>query len=227
VCGRGAKSVSFAHVSPEAFLTFAGERADLARQLSNRLAPLLVTDQLQEVYRELEMPLIPVLADVERAGIRIDGPALAAQSQHIEQALDQHTARIWELAGEQFNVNSPKQLGEILFEKLKLPALKKTGKTRSVSTAADVPEDLALSHDGSPGARVARLAPLESTHIDALPLLVHRNRPGSHLLQPGDCRDGPLEQLRSESAEHPDPDRAGTRDPPRLHRRTRQRPDLR
>jgi DNA polymerase-1 len=174
VCGRGAKSVSFAHVSPEGFLTFAGERADLARQLSNRLAPLLVTDQLQEVYRELEMPLIPVLADVERAGIRIDGPALAAQSQHIEQALAQHTARIWELAGEQFNVNSPKQLGEILFEKLKLPALKKTGKTRSVSTAADVLEELALNHELPRLVLEWRgLHKLKSTYIDALPLLVH------------------------------------------------------
>ena len=174
VCGRGAKSLSFAHVSPEAFLTFAGERADLARQLSNRLAPLLVTDQLQEVYRELEMPLIPVLADVERAGIRIDGPALAAQSQHIEQALAQHTARIWELAGEQFNVNSPKQLGEILFEKLKLPALKKTGKTRSVSTAADVLEELALNHELPRLVLEWRgLHKLKSTYIDALPLLVH------------------------------------------------------
>ena len=174
VCGRGAKSVSFAHLSPEAFLTFAGERADLARQLSNRLAPLLVTDQLQEVYRELEMPLIPVLADVERAGIRIDGPALAAQSQHIEQALAQHTARIWELAGEQFNVNSPKQLGEILFEKLKLPALKKTGKTRSVSTAAAVLEELALNHELPRLVLEWRgLHKLKSTYIDALPLLVH------------------------------------------------------
>jgi DNA polymerase-1 len=174
VCGRGAKSVSFAHVSPEAFLTFAGERADLARQLSNRLAPLLVTDQLQEVYRELEMPLIPVLADVERAGVMIDGPALAAQSQHIEQALAQHTARIWELAGEQFNVNSPKQLGEILFEKLKLPALKKTGKTRSVSTAADVLEELALNHELPRLVLEWRgLHKLKSTYIDALPLLVH------------------------------------------------------
>ncbi|HEU5256687.1 MAG TPA: 5'-3' exonuclease H3TH domain-containing protein, partial [Vicinamibacterales bacterium] len=115
VCGRGVKAVPFARIAPDSLLTFAGERADLARQLSNRLAPLLVTDQLESVYRELEMPLVPVLADVERAGIRIDGPALAAQSQQIEQALAQYTARIWELAGEQFNINSPQQLGEILF----------------------------------------------------------------------------------------------------------------
>ena len=70
VCGRGAKAVPFAHLPPAALLDYAGERADLARQLSSRLAPLLVTDELEPVYRELEMPLIPVLADIERAGIR-------------------------------------------------------------------------------------------------------------------------------------------------------------
>jgi DNA polymerase-1 len=174
VCGRGTKAVPVARVAPEALLTFACERADLARQLSNRLAPLLVTDQLLDVYRQLEMPLIPVLADIERAGIRIDAPALAAQSQHIEQALAQHTARIWELAGQEFNVNSPKQLGEILFEKLQLPALKKTGKTRSVSTAAEVLEELALGHELPRLVLEWRgLHKLKSTYIDALPLLVN------------------------------------------------------
>ena len=174
VCGRGAKALPFARLTPDALLNFAGERADLARQLSNRLAPLLVTDQLETVYRDLEMPLVPVLAAVERAGIRIDGPALRAQSEHIEQALAQYTARIWELAGEQFNVNSPKQLGEILFEKLKLPTLKKTGKTRSYSTAVEVLEELALSHELPRLILEWRgLHKLKSTYIDALPLLVH------------------------------------------------------
>jgi DNA polymerase I len=174
VCGRGAKAVPFARVSPDALLNFAGERADLARQLSNRLAPLLVTDGLESVYRELEMPLVPVLAAVEQAGIRLDGPALRAQSEHIEQALAQYTARIWELAGEQFNVNSPKQLGEILFEKLKLPTLKKTGKTRSYSTAVEVLDELALSHELPRLILEWRgLHKLKSTYIDALPLLVH------------------------------------------------------
>jgi DNA polymerase-1 len=173
VCGRGAKAIPFARVAPDALLTYAGERADLARQLSNRLSPLLVTDQLEEVYRQLEMPLIPVLAEVERAGIRIDGPALAAQSRHIEQQLAEYNAQIWALAGEQFNINSPKQLGEILFEKLKLPVLKKTGTTRSASTAVEVLEELALSHE------LPRLIldwrglhKLKSTYIDALPQLV-------------------------------------------------------
>jgi DNA polymerase-1 len=174
VCGRGAKALPFAKVTPESLLTFAGERADLARQLSNRLAPLLVTDHLEEVYRQLEMPLIPVLADIERAGIRIDGPALAAQSQHIEQALAQYTARIWELAGEQFNINSPKQLGEILFEKLQLPATKRTGKTRSTSTAAEVLEELAVTHELPRLVLEWRaLMKLKGTYIDALPAMVH------------------------------------------------------
>src|SRR4030095_6473822 len=170
ICGGAAKAQPLAGVAPEIALNFAGERADLARQLSNRLAPLLVTDQLDQVFREMEMPLVPVLADVERAVIGSDGPALPAQSQHIEQELAKSSARIFELAGEEFNVNSPKQLGEILFEKLQLPALKKTRGTRSASTAVEVLEELALIHE------LPRLIldwrglhKLKSTYIDALP----------------------------------------------------------
>ena len=99
VCGRGAKAPSVLRIAPEDALNFAGERADLARQLANRLAPLLVADQLDDLFRQIEMPLVPVLADIERAGIRIDGPALAAQSRHIENELARHTTRIFELAG--------------------------------------------------------------------------------------------------------------------------------
>ena len=174
VCGRGAKAMPLSRVAPEDALTFAGERADLARQLSNRLAPLLVTDQLDEVFRDLEMPLLPVLADIEQAGIRIDGPALAAQSQHIEGELARGSARIFELAGQEFNVNSPKQLGEILFDKLQLPTLKKTRGTRSASTAVEVLEELALIHDLPRLILEWRgLHKLKSTYIDALPQLVH------------------------------------------------------
>src|SRR5262249_1552452 len=97
-----------------------------------------------------------------------------SQSREIEQALARHTARIWELAGEQFNVNSPRQLGEILFEKLQLPALKKTGKTRSASTAVEVLEELALTHELPRLILEWRgLSKLKSTYVDALPLLVH------------------------------------------------------
>ena len=174
VCGRGARAVSFARLAPEVLLTYAGERADLARQLSNRLAPLLVTDHLEPVYRELEMPLIPVLADIERAGIRLDGLALATQSRHVEQELTGYTARIFELAAEEFNINSPQQLGRILFEKLQLTPGRKTGKTRSQSTAAEVLEELALSHDLPRLVLEWRaLHKLKSTYIDALPQMVH------------------------------------------------------
>src|ERR687890_2027476 len=120
------------------------------------------------------MPLIPVLSDIERAGVLLDGPALAAQSQRIEEELATYSARIYELAGEEFNVNSPKQLGDILFDKLKLPALKKTGKTKSASTAVEVLEELALVHDLPRLILEWRgLHKLKSTYIDALPLLVH------------------------------------------------------
>ena len=174
VCGRGAKTIPFARVAPATLLNYAGERADLARQLANRLAPLLVTDHLEAVYRDLEMPLVPVLADIERAGIRLDGPALAGQSRHLEQELASYTARIFELAGEEFNINSPQQLGRVLFEKLQLTPGKKTGKTRSASTAAEVLEELALSHDLPRLVLEWRaLHKLKSTYIDALPQMVH------------------------------------------------------
>jgi DNA polymerase-1 len=173
VCGRGVRAVSMARLTPDALLNFAGERADLTRQLSNRLAPLLVTDQLEAVYRDLEMPLIPVLAAIERAGVLIDRPGLAAQSARIERDLHGLTERIYALAGEEFNVNSPKQLGEILFDKLQLPALKKTGKTRSASTAVEVLEELAQTHELPRLILEWRsLHKLKSTYIDALPLLV-------------------------------------------------------
>jgi len=174
LCGRGVRAVAIARLAPAAVLNYAGERADLTRQLSNRLAPLLVTDDLERVYRDLEMPLIPVLTAIERAGVLVDRPALALQSARIERDLNALTFRIYSLAGQEFNVNSPKQLGEILFDKLQLPALKKTGKTRSASTAVEVLEELAQSHE------LPRLIldwrslhKLKSTYIDALPLLVH------------------------------------------------------
>ena len=174
VRGRGAKGIPLARLAPGTVLDFAGERADLAGQLAAHLEPMLGPAQLDSVYRDLEMPLIPVLARIERAGVRIDLPSLETQSRHLEQELASASARIFEIAGEVFNINSPKQLGDVLFEKLKLPALKKTGKTRSASTAVEVLEELALSHE------LPRLIldwrglhKLKSTYIDALPLLVN------------------------------------------------------
>src|SRR5439155_9681298 len=138
VCGRGVKALSLAEVPVEAALDYAAERADLVGQLAPRFRELLDQEHLTEVYDTIERPLIPVLIAIERAGVRIDGPALAAQSQKIEQELSLRTARIFEMAGGEFNINSPKQLAEILFDKLQLPVLKRTGTSRAPSTFGEL-----------------------------------------------------------------------------------------
>jgi DNA polymerase-1 len=173
VCGKGVKARTLGSLPVEATLTYACERADLAWQLAEALEPALARERLDEVYRTLEIPLVPVLVDVERAGVRIDGPSLAAQSQRIEIELQALGTRIHELAGQEFNVNSPKQLAEILFDKLQLPVTRRTGKTRAVSTAVEVLEELALTHDLPRLVLEWRaLAKLKGTYIDALPQLV-------------------------------------------------------
>jgi DNA polymerase-1 len=174
VCGRGAKAVSLATLAPEAAVTYAGERADLAGQVAPILSGLMSAHQLDEVYRTLELPLIPVLVAIERAGIKVDGEALAAQSRKVDHELAARNAQIFELAGSVFNINSPKQLAEILFEKLQLPVLKRTGTSRAPSTAVEVLEELALAHDLPRLILEWRaLMKLKGTYIDALPQLVN------------------------------------------------------
>ena len=174
ICGRGVKAVSIADLPVEAALDYAGERADIVGQLAPRFKELLGQEQLTAVYDTIERPLIPVLVAMERAGVRLDGPALAAQSQKIEQELTLRTAQIYEAAGGEFNINSPKQLSEILFDKLQLPVLKRTGASRAPSTAVDVLEELALTHDLPRQILEWRaLMKLKGTYIDALPQLVN------------------------------------------------------
>jgi len=174
VCGRGSKAIGIDQVPIDAALDYAGERADLALQLAGRLRPRLGTEGLAPVYDTLELPLVPVLADLELAGVRIDAAALGALSQRIEQDLADRSRRIFELSGSEFNINSPKQLSEILFDKLQLPALKRTGKTRAASTAVEVLEELALTHDLPREILEWRaLQKLKGTYIDALPQLVN------------------------------------------------------
>ena len=174
VCGRGPKAVALGDVPPEAALNFAGERADVPLQLADRLFPMLAAEKLDGVYRDLERPLIPVLAAIERAGVRIDAARLAEQSQRVDRDLAGLNRRIFDLAGGEFNINSPKQLSEILFEKLKLPAGKRNAKTKTASTAVNVLEDLADAHD-LPRLILEwrRLQKLKGTYIDALPQLVN------------------------------------------------------
>jgi DNA polymerase-1 len=158
----------------EAALEYAGERADLAGQLAPLLGDLLRREELVDVYETLERPLIPVLAAVEQTGVLLDGPALAAQSQRIEQELARRTRDIYALAGDEFNIGSPKQLAEVLFDKMRLPVLKKTGTSRAPSTAVEVLEELALTNDLPRLILEWRaLMKLKGTYIDALPQLVN------------------------------------------------------
>jgi DNA polymerase I len=174
VCGRGAKAISLADVPVEAAVTYAAERADLVVQLAPIFHDLLAKEQLTEVYSYLELPLVPVLVAIERAGVRIDGPALASQSQQLEQELARRTKEIYEIAGGEFNIGSPKQLAEVLFDKMQLPVLKRTGTSRAPSTAVEVLEELALAHDLPRMILEWRgLMKLKGTYIDALPQLVN------------------------------------------------------
>ncbi len=174
ICGTGQKALALPHLPAAALLSFAGERSDLAWQLHEALEPRLREDRLEPLFRDLELPLVPVLADIERHGVRIDLPALAAQSRRIDTDLAARSRKIFELAGEEFNINSPKQLSVILFEKLELPTAKRTGKTRVASTAVDVLEELALAHELPKLILEWRaLMKLKGTYIDALPQLVH------------------------------------------------------
>ncbi|HEY8549916.1 MAG TPA: DNA polymerase I [Vicinamibacterales bacterium] len=174
ICGKGAKAVALGSLAPEAILVFAGERADLAGQLAEPLRRTMRDAGLERVYEELELPLLPVLVDIERVGVRIDADVLAHQGSRVEAELNERAERIYAMAGERFNINSPKQLGDVLFTKLKLPALKRTGKARTASTAQEVLEELALIHDLPREVIEWRaLQKLKGTYIDALPQLTH------------------------------------------------------
>ena len=172
--GRGAKALALGNVPPRSLLPYAAERADLPLVLAPQLLAEVEREGLDRVYRELELPLVPVLAAIERAGVKIDTAALAEQGREMQTQLDDLSRRIYELAGVEFNINSPKQLSDVLFEKLQLQPGKKTGKTRVVSTAVDVLEELALVHD-VPGLvlKWRSVQKLKGTYVDALPGLVN------------------------------------------------------
>ena len=172
--GRGAKAVTLDEVPPQSLLPYAAERADLPLVLAPALLDDVQREGLERVYRDLEQPLIPVLAAIERAGVKIDVAALAVQGAAMQAQLDELSGRIYALAECEFNINSPKQLSEVLFEKLNLQPGKKTGKTRVVSTAIDVLEELALVHEVPALVLKWRsVQKLKGTYVDALPTLVN------------------------------------------------------
>jgi DNA polymerase-1 len=174
VCGKGVKALPFAQVPVEGLLDFAGERADLALQLAAKLEPMLTSQGVEGVYRDLELPLVPILADMEKIGVRVDARTLLSQATRVDSELNARSTAIFALAGEDFNINSPKQLAEILFGKLQLPVVKRTGTSRAPSTAVDVLEELALGHEMPRLILEWRaLAKLKGTYIDALPQLIN------------------------------------------------------
>jgi DNA polymerase-1 len=151
----------------------AGEAAERTRELAALLAPEIVRESLRLLYDEIELPLAAVLADVERAGIRLDPSILAQMSVEFDQELTELTRQIYDLAGAPFDIDSPKQLGEILFEKLKLPGGKRLKKSGQWSTDASVLEALAERHELPRRIIEYRTrAKLKSTYIDALPKFV-------------------------------------------------------
>jgi DNA polymerase-1 len=169
VAGVGKARVTFDHVPLDKALDYAAEDADITLRLHRQLKPRLLDEHMVTVYETIERPLIPVLAKMEHAGVRVDPEVLRGLSRDFTQRMAGLEDEIHELAGEDFNVGSPKQLGEILFDKLGIQGGKK-GKTGAYATGADVLEDLAAQGHDLP-ARVLdwrQLAKLKSTYSDAL-----------------------------------------------------------
>jgi DNA polymerase-1 len=152
----------------------AGERADYLQRIVPVLREQIEAQQLTEVYEKIDLPLAPVLAEMERAGVRVDPKVLETMSSAMEKEVRRLEKEIWELAGLEFNVNSPTQLAEILFDKLNLQPPARRGKGKVRSTAADILEEMAGQH-ALPGKVIEyrEIAKLKSTYVDALPKLIH------------------------------------------------------
>ncbi len=158
----------------EALLAYAGERVELPRRLTPAMRRELGDGALAAVYREIEAPLIPVLVSMEETGVLLDTSFLEKASKEMGAELASLEEEVYELAGDRFNVNSPRQLGEIMFERLGYPVIKKTRKTKSYSTDQATLEELAVRGYELPERvlRFRELAKLKSTYVDALPALV-------------------------------------------------------
>lgn len=176
IAGKGKKQLTFNQIDLEEAAPYAAEDADIALQLHQTLWPRIQeTPSLAAVYASLEMPLLPVLNTLERNGVNIDIWMLQQQSDELGHKLDKLEQQAWALAGEEFNLGSPKQLGVILYEKLEIPILKKTPKGQP-STAEAVLQELA--DDGYELPQILMqyrsLSKLKSTYTDRLPEQVNK-----------------------------------------------------
>ena len=174
IAGSGKSQLTFDQIPIDEAAKYAAEDADVTLRLWTILKPRLAAEKMTTVYETLERPLVAILVDMENAGITVDRSILSRLSGSFAQTMAGLEAEIHELAGEKFNVASPKQLGEILFDKLSIEGGKKT-KTGAWGTGADVLEDLAAKGHDLPQ-RVLDwrgLAKLKSTYTDALPTFIH------------------------------------------------------
>lgn len=174
LAGKGKKQLTFNQISLEEAAPYAAEDADVTLRLHNKLAGYIERDEkLNSVYNDIEMPLVPVLSRIERTGVFIDDMLLSAQSQEIAVRLDELEKEAYEIAGEQFNLSSPKQLQAILFEKMALPVVKKTP-SGAPSTNEEVLQELALDYPLPKRILEYRgLAKLKSTYTDKLPKMIN------------------------------------------------------
>jgi DNA polymerase-1 len=169
VAGSGRNQVTFDRVPLDKATAYAAEDADVTLRLHRALKPRLADEHLVTVYETLERPLSPVLAEMERHGIKVDSERLAALSREFADGMAALEKEIYRLAGREFNIGSPKQLGDILFDEMSLDS-GRTGKSGARSTGADILEDLAAQGHDLP-ARVLdwrQLSKLKSTYTDAL-----------------------------------------------------------
>ncbi len=170
---KGKNQLNMRDIPVEEVSPYACEDADITLQLKDKLEPELQKQELKELFEKVEAPLVKVLAEMEFNGITLDTAALQELSVSLEEDLKAIEQSIYETAGETFNIGSPKQLGEILFDKLKLSEKPKTTKTGQYATGEDILSKLAPKHQIANDILTYReLSKLRSTYVDALPLLI-------------------------------------------------------
>ncbi|WP_394146263.1 DNA polymerase I [Vibrio atypicus] len=174
IAGKGKKQLTFNQIELDQASPYAAEDADVTLRLHNRLMENIEQDEkLKSIYQEIEVPLVPVLSRIERTGVLIDDMKLAAQSQEIALRLDELEQKAYEIAEQEFNMNSPKQLQALLFEKMGLPVIKKTP-SGTPSTNEEVLQELALDYPLPKLILEYRgLAKLKSTYTDKLPKMIN------------------------------------------------------
>ena len=174
IVGKGRNELTMNAVNIKKVTPYACQDADLALQLSAMLWPKVKEKKLDKLYHQIELPLIEVLADMEMWGVKIDTNALRNLSQELQMDMDHLKKKIFNICGEEFNLNSPQQLAHILFEKMKLPPSRRTRVTRGYSTDFATLQELAVNYPiAQHTLEYRQLAKLKSTYADALPLLLN------------------------------------------------------